>query len=167
MRLYIVRHAIAEERDPERWPDDRQRPLTERGELRFRKIARRMRRLAPRLDAVFSSPLARAWRTAEILAETAHWPAPITLQALEPGVASADLLSSLRDLRPGDDVAVVGHEPNLHELISLLLAGQRAEVFVEMRKGGAALLDLDGDLTPGKARLLWVIPPLLAVRLSR
>jgi phosphohistidine phosphatase len=167
VRLYIVRHAIAAERDAERWPDDRQRPLTERGEQRFRKIARRMRWLAPHIDAVYSSPLARAWRTAEILAETSHWPAPITLQALEPGVASADLLASLRDLRPGNDVAVVGHEPNLHELISLLLAGRRGEAFVEMRKGGMALLELDADLTPGKAHLLWVLPPRLAVRISR
>jgi len=31
MDLYIVRHAVAFDRDAERWPDDRERPLTPRG----------------------------------------------------------------------------------------------------------------------------------------
>ena len=40
--LYLVRHAIAEERG-DAWPDDSKRPLTEEGMSRFRKSARGLR----------------------------------------------------------------------------------------------------------------------------
>jgi broad specificity phosphatase PhoE len=34
IRVYLVRHAIAEDRDSARWPDDSERPLTRRGLVR-------------------------------------------------------------------------------------------------------------------------------------
>jgi phosphohistidine phosphatase SixA len=40
MILYIIRHAIAEPADPRAQQDDSQRPLTEKGRRRMRKIAR-------------------------------------------------------------------------------------------------------------------------------
>src|SRR4030095_6138514 len=43
--LYLVRHAIAEPRDSERWPDDASRPLTENGVKLFRAAARGLRSL--------------------------------------------------------------------------------------------------------------------------
>src|SRR5262249_18753372 len=76
MELLLVRHAIAAERDPSRWPDDRDRPLTSQGEERMRRAARGLGRIAPEVDLAFASPLVRAWRTAEILHEEIGWPAP-------------------------------------------------------------------------------------------
>ena len=35
MKLYVIRHAIAGVRDPKRWPDDRERPLTKAGTRRL------------------------------------------------------------------------------------------------------------------------------------
>jgi phosphohistidine phosphatase len=165
VQLYIVRHAIAFDRDPERWPDDRDRPLTEKGERRFRRIARRLRRLGASVDSVWSSPLARAWRTAEILASEARWPAPTALKELEPGGAPADVVAALKPALSGDSVAVVGHEPGLHELISYLLAGSRAQALVDMRKGGIALLEVAEELRPGSAHLSWVLPPRVMLEL--
>ncbi len=167
MELYIVRHAIAFDRDAERWPDDRDRPLTEKGEKRFRKIARGLRRLAPPIDAVWSSTLARAWRTAEILAAEARWPAPEALKELEPDASPGDVVAALKLRLSGNAVAVVGHDPSLHVLISFLLAGPRGRALVEMRKGGIALLDVDLDLRPGGAHLRWVLPPRVMLGLSR
>ena len=69
MELLLVRHAIAEPRDDERWPDDRDRPLNELGEERMRRAAKGLARIVPEVTIVFSSPLVRAWRTAEILHE--------------------------------------------------------------------------------------------------
>ncbi|HEY7678606.1 MAG TPA: hypothetical protein VIG69_16145 [Candidatus Methylomirabilis sp.] len=40
MDLYLVRHAFAGKRDPARWPDDTQRPITPEGARRFRQAAR-------------------------------------------------------------------------------------------------------------------------------
>ena len=76
MYLYLVRHAIAHGRDPECWPDDSRRPLTPEGEEDFRGAARGLGRVVPEVDMLLSSSYERAWRTAEILAEQAGWPAP-------------------------------------------------------------------------------------------
>ena len=47
MRLYLVRHAIAHDRDAKKWPDDGQRPLTKRGIQRFEQVAAGLRKLVP------------------------------------------------------------------------------------------------------------------------
>ena len=65
MKLYIVRHAWAEEQDDDRWPDDRQRPLTAEGRKRFSRVAKALdhRGIAPQL--IVTSPLMRCRQTAE------------------------------------------------------------------------------------------------------
>jgi len=51
-------------------------------------------------------------------------------------------------------VAIVGHEPSLGEFIGRLLCGREKSV-IALKKGAVCLLDLDPDVTPGKARLVW------------
>ncbi|MGI9116098.1 MAG: SixA phosphatase family protein, partial [Gaiellales bacterium] len=65
--VVIVRHAIAEERDPQRWPDDGLRPLTAFGRERFAPAARGLGTLVGRPERVLASPYVRTWQTAEIL----------------------------------------------------------------------------------------------------
>src|SRR5215210_6289711 len=76
MLLLLIRHAHAGNRDPERWPDDRDRPLTDKGRKVQRDVSRflRKRDLVPTL--VLSSPWARAAETAEILARELGLPNP-------------------------------------------------------------------------------------------
>src|SRR5262249_8330961 len=64
-RVYLVRHAIAEERGP-KWPDDTLRPLTERGKRRFATGAAGFASLEEAPDRILTSPLVRAKQTAEI-----------------------------------------------------------------------------------------------------
>ena len=45
MNLYILRHAIAELRDAEKFPDDSKRPLTAKGAKRMKTIAEGMKAL--------------------------------------------------------------------------------------------------------------------------
>src|SRR5258707_10153879 len=92
MDLYLVRHGIAYEPDPAKWPDDKDRPLTPEGEKKFRQAARGLRELVPSVSVVLSSPWARAWRTAEILEKEAHWPAPVAGGALGSGRSPAAAL---------------------------------------------------------------------------
>ena len=56
-------------------------------------------------------------------------------------------------------MAVVGHEPGLSGLASYLLVGSDAGVDLELKKGGAAMLSLDGDTKPGSALLRWLLTP--------
>jgi phosphohistidine phosphatase len=149
--LYVVRHAIAEQRDFERWPDDSVRPLTQKGEASFRRAARGLRALAEPVDAVLSSPYVRAWRTAEILHDETGWPSPTRCDALAADRAPSDGLDALRDHAADEAVALVGHEPYLSALVSALLTGDETAVALDFRKGGVVCL-LDGVVR-------WVATP--------
>jgi phosphohistidine phosphatase len=155
--VYLIRHAIAEERDPVRWPDDSKRPLTAEGEARFCSAARGLRRLASAPDVVLASPYARAWRTAELLQEEADWPAPARAQELEPSFphAAVELLQG----HAGRSIALVGHEPHLSELASLLVSGDEHALRLELKKGGTVLLEFDGRPAAGSAVLRWSASP--------
>jgi len=159
MELLLVRHGIAADRDPHRWPQDADRPLTGEGEARFREVAKGLSRIVPSIEAMLASPYARAWRTAEILAEEAGWPAPKPAEALEADKAVAASVEVVRAESRRDSLALVGHEPNLSELASLLLTGSDSQLRVEMKKGGVACLSLPARPRGGDAVLRWVASP--------
>ena len=160
MELLLVRHAIAEARDGRRWPDDRDRPLTEHGEARMRAAAKGLGRVVTDVDLLFSSPLARAWRTAEILHEQIGWPAPAPWSQLEPDRSPAQTVLGLGPHANAGRVVLVGHEPSLSDVASYLLVGSgRRDLDIEMKKGGVACLGVDGVPGPGTAWLRWLATP--------
>lgn len=159
MDLYLVRHAIAFDRDPGRWPDDADRPLTPEGEERFRRVARSLGRLIPNTEALLSSPYARAWRTAELLDDETPWPAPDVFPALEPDVPPAKVVAALGTYEGLDSLALVGHRPSLHELAAYLLTGAEDGLNVGLKKGGAACLRFEGPPEPGAGKLRWLLTP--------
>ncbi len=158
MDLYLVRHAIAEPHDSARWPDDAARPLTAEGAERFRIVARGLRRLGVEVEVVLSSTFARAWRTAELLAEDATWPAPEEFRALEPPTPANECLQAMQ-AREESTLALVGHEPQLSWLASLLLAGSDRSLQLELKKGAVMCLRLDGVPAAGAASLRWSASP--------
>ncbi len=160
MKLYIVRHAVAHDRDYERWPDDSLRPLTPEGEERFRGVAEEIGRIAPEAPRLFSSPFERAWRTAEILHECAGWPGPEPFPAMEPDVPPEKAVIALGNVsEPGGAVALVGHRPQLHELASYLLCGDGDGAGIRIKKGGALCIRFDGGIALGSGELLWLATP--------
>jgi phosphohistidine phosphatase len=170
MELYLVRHVIAEERDGRRWPDDRDRPLSDRGRRRFQRAARGLGRAAPEIDLMLSSPATRAWETAGMLSEGAGWPAPEAEESLAPAVSAAEALRAVaaRTLAGGavpERIAIVGHEPTLSALAALLTGAPGWAI--DWRKGGAARIDTAGHPAPGAGMLLWFLPPRLLRALDR
>lgn len=159
MRLYIVRHAVAHGRDADRWPDDSERPLTPEGEEEFRGAARGLAEVAPGVERLFSSPYARAWRTAEILAEVTGWPEPEVFPALEPDIPPEKVAIALESLEGVESVALVGHRPSLHELAVYLLTGEVGGADIKIKKGGALCLQFDGVPQPGSGKLRWLLTP--------
>ncbi|MGQ0834695.1 MAG: SixA phosphatase family protein [Gammaproteobacteria bacterium] len=158
MRVYLIRHAVAFERDRRRWPDDRLRPLTPEGVRRFRKAAAGLRSIVKRVDRVLASPLARAWDTAVLLHETARWPKPEKCAALAPGRTPPQVLAALRESK-ATRIALVGHEPDLSRLIALCVGGPDARLSITMKKGGAAHLEFSDEVRLGQATLRWLVPP--------
>src|SRR6266545_3883121 len=63
-------------------------------------------------------------------------------------------------------LALVGHEPYLSELASILLTGRPTSLTMEMKKGGVAHLRLDDGLRRGTASLRWLVTPKVLRALS-
>ena len=138
MLLLLIRHANAGDRDPERWPDDRDRPLTDKGRKTQRDVSRFLlkRDFVPTL--VLASPWSRAAETAEILVRE--------LNLSEPPVP-CDALARLGEHigEPGPDaiVALVGHSPWMEDLASLLLTGKAEGVRIDYPKSGVMGIDVE------------------------
>jgi phosphohistidine phosphatase len=157
--VYLVRHAIAHRRDVVRWANDDERPLTAQGIARFRSAARGLGRIVREVEVVLASPYTRAWETAEILHDEIAWPVPERCPDLEASRAPGAALDVLLGVRDRSSAALVGHEPQLSRLASLLLSGEENAINLELKKGGVALLALAGDPAPGGALLRWSVTP--------
>lgn len=161
MHLLVIRHAIAEDREEfaKSGRDDSERPLTRLGRRRMRRNARGLRRIAPVIDVIASSPHARAADTASIVADTLGVREEIVmLDALTPEQPSEMLLPWLLSQQPDVTVTIVGHEPQLGRLVTWLLTGN-SESHVVLKKGGACLLDLGVRPSAGGALLHWLLTP--------
>jgi phosphohistidine phosphatase len=163
MRLIIIRHAIAVERGTPDIADD-DRPLTRKGERRFQQAARGLARIEPRPDALLTSPLPRARQTAEIAAQA--WGKTKARKADVLAGGSFAEVAGILDKLPRDiTVAVVGHEPDVSELLAAILGSKDAAAFA-FKKGGVAVVEVAGPLGQGGS-LVWAMPPRLLRRIGR
>jgi phosphohistidine phosphatase len=159
MDIYVIRHAVAEHRDPLRWPNDDERPLTEDGAARMREAARGLQRVADPPTMVLSSPLVRAWQTARILHEEIAWPEPEELLELGPDRQPVEATTALAALDTVGPLALIGHEPHLSRLTSFLLTGGES-LRVELKKGGTVRLATENEhVEPGELTLEWLLQP--------
>ena len=169
MELLVVRHAIAEEREDfaETGEDDARRPLTAEGRRKFEEGARGLREVAGEIDLLATSFLDRATQTADIL--EGAWDGKlrtVRLRELAPDADPAALLRWLRRQARRRRVAVVGHEPHLSTFVAHALTARREDL-VELKKGGACLLDLGRSPEAGRARLRWLLTAAQLRRLAR
>jgi len=167
MDLYLLRHAIAVVRGAPGVERDSDRPLSEKGDAKMRQIARGMKALGLSFDLIVTSPYLRARQTAEIVA--AEFGAEKKME-LSPHLAldgdPAELLDELRSQHASvESVLLVGHEPYLSELVSVLISGdERTEVL--MKKGGLCKLAVE-DLAYGQcATLEWLMAPRQLTRIG-
>jgi phosphohistidine phosphatase len=154
--LYLVRHAIAEERG-DAWPDDTKRPLSDDGISRMRKTARGLARLGVAVDVILTSPLVRTRQTAEFVAGAMDQkPAIVNIDSLAPGggftAVAADLEKHARKSR----IALVGHEPGIGEIAARLIGSRHP---IEFKKGAICRIDVDALPPTGPGDLRWFLPP--------
>ena len=167
MDLYILRHAIAEERSGKTPGGDSQRRLTPEGAKKMRHIASGLKASEVSFDLILSSPFWRAKETAEIVAGVFKLQKKLLFSAeLVPDGNPAQLITELKKTyRHRKSVLLVGHEPHLSRLISLLISGDPG-VPIQLKKGGLCKLSAD-ELRHGRcATLEWLLPPRLLKRLN-
>ncbi|MFM8414499.1 MAG: phosphohistidine phosphatase SixA [Planctomycetota bacterium] len=153
-RLYIVRHAVAEDEGPGGL--DHARRLTPKGRRRFARMTGRLAERGMQVDLVATSPLVRCRETAEILAaELAGGPRVEVVEALAPGSDWQSLVEWTVE-QDAASVAWVGHAPCVGRLVALSIGDGSAAV--RMAKGAIAAIALDdGPGQPGE--LDWLVTP--------
>ncbi len=160
MDLYLLRHAIAVTRGTEGFRHDSDRPLTEKGAAKLRRVVRGMNALGLSFDLILTSPYLRARQTAELVAKemdaearlerTPHLAPDGDPRALIAQVASRSAASP--------SILLVGHEPNLSQLISVLVSGDERTA-VTMKKAGLCKLAAEALRYGRCASLEWLLAP--------
>lgn len=159
MNIYILRHGLAGDRDSKKYPDDSQRPLTSEGEDKLWKIAKGMKKLGLEFDLILSSPYVRTRQTAEIVADKFRAKKNLELtETLEPDGPPSELIKLLNHRHGLDSPLLVGHEPYLSSLISVLVSGDHHSS-VTMKKGGLCMLSADSLKYGHCASLRWLLTP--------
>jgi len=156
MEIYILRHGIAVDRGTPGFKKDSDRPLTKEGEEKMHQIADTMLGMGLKFDLILSSPYTRAEQTAQIVADTLDHEVTFT-KSLAPDANALELIAEINDEKP-HSVLLVGHEPDLSRLISVLVCGTSDSSF-ELKKGGLCKLTAE-TITFGRcATLNWLITP--------
>ena len=163
MNLYLIRHAIAEEENAS--GEDSQRELTDKGAKKMRLIAKGLRTLGIEFDLILSSPYLRAMQTAEILSEVFKKKKFVLSDHLIPAGDPNLLIAEINEKHTVDSLAIVGHEPYLSTLVSLLTA-DGAPVEMTFKKGGVCYLSTDDLHHTHKATLEWLLTPGVLVEIG-
>jgi phosphohistidine phosphatase len=160
MNLFILRHGLAVEPGTAGFAKDSDRPLTAKGERKLWKIADAMEDLEISFDCILSSPYLRARQTAEIVAEALDLKKKLEFcEALTPGGNPTRLLEAINARKPApENLLLVGHEPYLSELISLLLSGS-SDIPITMKKAGLCKLAIESLRFGQCATLEWLLTP--------
>jgi phosphohistidine phosphatase len=157
MLLYIVRHAYAGQHGDPRYPDDALRPLTKKGQKRFRRVVKKLTAHGWAPTLVATSPLLRCRQTAdEICARVCPTPRLAELPALEPGSQLAPLVAWSNE-QGAEEIAWVGHAPDVDRLAAALLDSRDGAL--RFAKGTVAAIQFDGEIAPGLGELRWFVTP--------
>ena len=162
MKLYLLRHADAEARDAEKYPDDLLRPLIKKGYKKIGKAGKLLKEAEVTLDLVLTSPAVRTMETARRLAKELNLPDEIVMpcDALLPEGGGSEVIREINEKHKADALMLVGHEPNLSLLISQLIGGDE-RIAIHMKKTGLCCLTID-ELRDGKCAVLeWLLDPTL------
>ena len=154
MHLYLVRHAEAVPLGEQGIETDEERPLTPNGEAQCEALAQALKRLGVRFDILLTSPLVRTKQTATGLAVVAARTKECA--ELAPGVKKRKLLDSVREAK-GDAVGLVGHNPDLSELVGWFVGDKQAGI--DLDKSGVACVAFDGKPAKGGGVLVWMVTP--------
>lgn len=156
MELYILRHAIAVSRGTPGYPSD-DRPLTDAGVVKMKKVSKGIAQVVDEIDLVFSSPLRRAYDTAVLAGETVHFGELRKTDTLLPGSSQADLVELLVQYKSKNRVMIVGHEPDLSRFAAFLL--DSSDSSLAFKKGSLCRIDITAFPPKGFGVLRWLLSP--------
>jgi len=125
--IWLLRHGDAAEGSP-----DAERPLTDKGREQARAAGAALKAIGVELDACLTSPKVRATVTARLTCKQIGDVEP----QLEPKLAGGPFDAAALAAGLGDDVLLVGHDPDFSAAVHSLTGAQ-----VRLKKGGLAGVD--------------------------
>lgn len=161
MQLYLIRHGIAADRAD--YPDnDENRPLTDKGRQKTERVARRLYEMGVRFDLIVSSPLVRAYQTAEILQKAGLSQQIQTFTALAPNgdlQAWLNWRSQSRYNQEETSLALVGHQPDLGNWAEMLIWGSYQEKLLLKKAGVIGVILPETSTLVGNSQLFLLVSP--------
>ena len=159
VELYLLRHAHAG--NPAEWTgDDAVRPLSPKGRRQARALGRFLAERGFGPDSIVSSPKVRARQTADIVADAIG--IAVAVDERLAGPLDLEVLGALIAAAGGDQIVLVGHDPDLSDLCATLCGAAD----LPLRKGALARIDVALPLEPGIGKLRWLVPPELVIERS-
>lgn len=156
MILYFLRHAEAVELTDTL--QDEWRYLTEKGRSSAEKISNHIAKYGPKPRLTITSPLTRAVQTAEIVAKKAcRKNVVISSPLLLPDADPCAVIDYLKQCKDSKRVLVVGHEPQLGELVARIL--NLNIISIPMKKASCIALEFDPYTENKPARFCWYLTP--------
>jgi len=170
--LLVLRHAKSDRSDP--CLPDHDRPLAPHGEADAPRIGAALAALAVMPDCIITSTAVRARDTAHLVvaAFADNYNGRIDERDT---VYAADVPALLTVLRACDDahetVLLVGHNPGLEDLISVLVGGGEMHPVTRLPTAALACLSLDiahwAAIDAASGSLAWLLTPRILASLAR
>jgi phosphohistidine phosphatase len=159
MEIYVIRHGIAQELGEKNNFADENRALTGDGRNRMRDAAKGLAKLGVQVDLILTSPLVRAVETADIVAQELGLKKGDIKQTpnLSPGASQDDLFSEIKS-HSASAIALVGHQPDLGDLVSRMVAG-KGGLALQLRKGGVCCVQVAQTVPSLRGDLIWLATP--------
>lgn len=159
MQIHLLRHGRAEEAVA--GASDSVRKLTAGGRAEVQQVFTRAKMAGVVPSLILSSPLLRAYESAEIAAKVLGYTGTIVrTDALVPISAPRRVWDEIRSRRTESQILLAGHEPLLGQLVAFLLGGAALQMVV--RPATLVRIDVDHFGAEPHGILHWVLPPELA-----
>jgi phosphohistidine phosphatase len=160
MELYVIRHAIAQQLGRKNEFLDEKRALTSEGRERMREAAKGLHRLGVEFDLILTSPLVRAVETAEIISTAMGLSKKEVEQTsnLAPDASASDLFAEIKRHTGVESIAIVGHQPDLGEIISKIVRGDGG-LAIELKKGSVCCIKVTETVPTLRGSLTWLFAP--------
>lgn len=155
MNVYLIRHAEAERISP--LIKDSERTITAEGKKALENAIKFWKVAISQIDILLSSPYLRAKQTAEIVSENFGLTDKFFVDnKLAPGCKTKDIIE-LANMFKVEDIAFVGHQPDLSEHLEALISDQN--INISFKPATIAKINFEGKVKPQRGTLKYLLPP--------
>ena len=136
LKIYLARHGQNVDNQNRILNGHRDEPLTDKGIEQAHEIANKIKDAEIAFEAVYSSPLSRAFQTAQVISETAGAPEPQKDELLierDFGIMTGRMITEIESMCAPDIIQT--------ETVTYFLDPEGAETFPDLMTRGGLLLD--------------------------